>query len=204
MLENWLKTAVHLLRGIMLEIKVQLDTRVPLETRGRVYFFESSKLSFDCSFSHEEGFVIRICELHGVIHKRQGIVRLNVVTIENSFPTFNGFSLFSDLKWKVNSYDISKFLQNINYFDHFRYVLCVLVWPQWWSFSDVSQQGFDLIWLSQMFTIQMGCQKVPKSDIKSQFSMSKIRKKKSFESFWIFFFIEEYQFRSRYFVIDIF
>ena len=42
-------------------------------------------------------------------------------------------------------------------------------------------------------------QKVPKSDFQSQFSMSKI--------IWIFpkkFFVEQYQFRSTFFVIDIF
>ena len=43
------------------------------------------------------------------------------------------------------------------------------------------------------------CQKVPKFDFQSQFSMSKI--------IWIFlnfFFIEKYQFRSTFFVIHIF
>jgi hypothetical protein len=45
----------------------------------------------------------------------------------------------------------------------------------------------------------MGRQKVPKSDFQSQFSMSKI-----IQTFLIFFFIEEYQFRRRFFVIVIF
>ena len=43
------------------------------------------------------------------------------------------------------------------------------------------------------------CQKVPKFDFQSQFSTSKI-----IGIFLIFFFIEEYQFRSTFFVIDIF
>ena len=43
------------------------------------------------------------------------------------------------------------------------------------------------------------CQKVPKFDFQSQFSMSKI-----IRSFLNFFFFEEYQFRSSFFVIDIF
>ena len=43
------------------------------------------------------------------------------------------------------------------------------------------------------------CQKVPKFDFQSQFSMSKI-----IRIFLNFFFIEEYQFRSTFFVIDIF
>ena len=47
--------------------------------------------------------------------------------------------------------------------------------------------------------VQMGRQKVPKSDFQSQFSMSKI-----IRIFLIFFFIEEYQFRRRFFVIIIF
>ena len=42
------------------------------------------------------------------------------------------------------------------------------------------------------------CQKVPKFDFQSQFSMSK-----SIQIFLIFF-IEEYQFRGTFFVIDIF
>ena len=41
--------------------------------------------------------------------------------------------------------------------------------------------------------------KVPKFDFQSQFSMSKI-----IRIFLNFFFIEEYQFRSTFFVIDIF
>ena len=43
------------------------------------------------------------------------------------------------------------------------------------------------------------CQKVPKFDFQSQFSMSKI-----IGIFLIFFFIEEYQLRSTFVVIDIF
>ena len=43
------------------------------------------------------------------------------------------------------------------------------------------------------------CQKVPKFDFQSQFSMSKI-----IRIFLNFFFIEEYQFMSTFFVIDIF
>ena len=60
----------------------------------------------------------------------------------------------------------------------------LLVWPQWWSFADMSQQGlhfskiiskkeYFLIWLSQMF-IYIGGQKVPKSDFQSHFCTSKI------------------------------
>ena len=43
------------------------------------------------------------------------------------------------------------------------------------------------------------CQKVPKLDLQSQFSLSKV-----IRIFLIFFFIEEYQFRSMFFVFDIF
>ena len=43
------------------------------------------------------------------------------------------------------------------------------------------------------------CQKVPKSDFQSQFSASKI-----IRIFCIFSFIEEYEFRSTFFVVDIF
>ena len=43
------------------------------------------------------------------------------------------------------------------------------------------------------------CQEVTKFDFQSQFSMSKI-----IRIFLIFFFIEEYQFRGTFFVIDIF
>jgi hypothetical protein len=47
--------------------------------------------------------------------------------------------------------------------------------------------------------VHMGRQKVPKSDFQSHFSMSKI-----IRIFLNFFFIEEYQFRRRFFVIVIF
>jgi hypothetical protein len=43
-----------------------------------------------------------------------------------------------------------------------------------------------------------GCQKVPKFDFQSQFSISKII------GLFLFFFLEEYQFRSTFFVIEIF
>ena len=43
----------------------------------------------------------------------------------------------------------------------------------------------------------MGRQKVPKSDFQSQLSMSKI-----IQIFLIFFFIEEYHFRGRFFIVD--
>ena len=84
----------------------------------------------------------------------------------------------------------------------------LLVWPQWWSFADVSQQGlyfrkksvkkwknFDLTFTD----VHMDRQKVPKSDFQSQFSMSKnvrIFLKKNF--------IEEYQFRSIFIVKTMF
>ena len=71
----------------------------------------------------------------------------------------------------------------------------------------MSQQGLDFSKennLKQFFDltfadVHMGRQKVPKSDFQSQFSMSKI-----IRIFLIFFFIEEYQFRRRFFVIVIF
>ena len=67
-----------------------------------------------------------------------------------------------------------------------------IVWPQWWSFADVSQQGLDfskknqlkknnfLIWLSQMFT------GVVKKCLNLTFKVNFLCQK-SFESFWIFF-----------------
>ena len=54
---------------------------------------------------------------------------------------------------------------------------------------------FDLTFTA----VHMGCQKGPKIDFQSQFSMSKI-----IRSFLNFFFIEDYQFRSTFFVIDTF
>ncbi len=48
------------------------------------------------------------------------------------------------------------------------------------------------------FGLMVSCQKVPKFDFQSQFSMSKIIR------YFSFFFIAEYQFRSTFFVIDIF
>ena len=47
--------------------------------------------------------------------------------------------------------------------------------------------------------VHMGRQKMPKSDFQSQFSQSKIVR-----TFLNLIFIEEYQFRSRFFVIVIF
>ena len=47
--------------------------------------------------------------------------------------------------------------------------------------------------------VHMGLQKVPKSDFQSQFSMAKI-----IQIFLNFFFIDEYQFRRRFFIIAIF
>ena len=48
------------------------------------------------------------------------------------------------------------------------------------------------------FGLMASCQKLPKFDFQSQFSMSKI-----IRIFLNLFFIEEYQFRSTFFVIDI-
>ena len=83
-----------------------------------------------------------------------------------------------------------------------------LVWPQWWSFADVSQQAlhsskkiskrkyfFDLTFTD----VHMDRQKVPKSDFQSQFSMSK-----NVQIFLKKIFIEEYQFRTTFFVKYIF
>ena len=53
--------------------------------------------------------------------------------------------------------------------------------------------------LNFVFGLMASCQKVPKFDFQSQFSMSKI-----IGIFLIFFFIEEYQLRSTFVVIDIF
>ena len=47
--------------------------------------------------------------------------------------------------------------------------------------------------------VQKRCQKLPKFDFQSQFSMSKI-----IRNFLNFFFIEGYQFRGTFFVVDIF
>ena len=69
------------------------------------------------------------------------------------------------------------------------------MWPQWGSFAGVSQQGLDFSKkirkkkIDLTFTdVDMGHQKVPKSDFQSQFSMSKI-----IRIFLIFFNIEVYK-----------
>ena len=57
------------------------------------------------------------------------------------------------------------------------------MWPQWWSFADVSQQGLDfskkiskrkvIFWFDYHY-VHMGRQKLLKSNFLSQFSMSRI------------------------------
>ena len=80
-----------------------------------------------------------------------------------------------------------------------------LVWPQWWSFADVSQQGVDF------------SKKISKRKIFFWFDLHRCSHGLSKSaSIWLsksifyvknhwnlsdFFFIEEYQFRSRFFVI---
>ena len=61
--------------------------------------------------------------------------------------------------------------------------------------SAKEKHFFDLTYTD----VHMGLQKVPKSDFQSQFSMAKI-----IQIFLIFFFIDEYQFRRRFFIIAIF
>ena len=82
---------------------------------------------------------------------------------------------------------VMPFLLRIAYTDGLP--LCLL-WQYWlWSFHH---------WILQI-GVMGRCQKVPKFDFQSQFSTSKI-----IWIFLIFFFIEGYQFRRRFFVIVIF
>ena len=60
------------------------------------------------------------------------------------------------------------------------HAVSLVVWPQWWRFADMSQQGLDLskkiskIKIIFLFDFHRGRQKVPKSDFQCQFSMSEI------------------------------
>ena len=114
------------------------------------------------------------------------------------------FSWFSEGNVVYFSWNIKRLIEKMMFSP---FLTSPIVWPQWWSFADVSQQGlrfrkkiskknfFDLIFTE----VHMCHQKVPKSDFQSHFSMSKI-----IQIFLIFFFIEEYQFRRRFFVNVIF
>ena len=100
-------------------------------------------------------------------------------------------------------------LRHLNLFLYHCFWTQGIVWQQWWSFADVSQQGlhfskkiskiktfFDLTFTD----VHMGRQKVLKSDFQSHFSTSKI-----IQIFLIyFFFIEEYQICRRFIVVVIF
>ena len=71
---------------------------------------------------------------------------------------------------KIHSYYHVNLTLALGFFSH----AAALVWPQWWSFADVSQQGLIIIFDLTITEVHMGRRKVPKSDFQSQFSMSKI------------------------------
>ena len=71
------------------------------------------------------------------------------------------FSWFSEVNVVYFSWNIKRLIEKMMFSPS---LTSPIVWPQWWSFADVSQQGlhfsekiskrkiFFLIWLSQMFT----------------------------------------------------
>ena len=94
--------------------------------------------------------------------------------------------LRSKLRCKITTLPkIKKFQNPFNYWtvskililDHIRTVTWILVWPQWWSFTDVSQQGVDFskkiskikifFWFDFHRDVYRSRQKVPKSDFQS-------------------------------------
>ena len=107
--------------------------------------------------------------------------------------------------WAGKRYCLIWFVLFVVYFKH---PICTIVWPHWWSFADVSQQGLDCskkiskrkIFFDLAFKdVHMGCQKVPKSDFQSQFSMSKF-----IQIFLIFFSMKNISLEEGFFVIVIF
>ena len=82
----------------------------------------------------------------------------------------------------LDSKGVSRTFSKVSLF--FSNLICHLqtgpvVWPQWWSFADMSHFSKKIskieIFFDLTFTdVHMGRQKVPESDFQSQFSMSKI------------------------------